>query len=139
MQTILSILKLAGGWHHGLNLKIENPPYLALVIEATDESGPCGLPAISVAYYGERNGDMMRRPEMLFELGRGSNRTFFLDPFYWRNDFVGTDQHSRSIADGHYVVSAEVYERHIRFAEEWDNVLRTQDLVSAFVSRRDSR
>ena len=44
MQTILQILKMAGGWHHGLNLKIENPPYMALVIEATDESGPCGLP-----------------------------------------------------------------------------------------------
>ncbi len=50
MKTILQILKLAGGWHHGLYLKIENPPYMALVIEATDESGPCGLPAISVAH-----------------------------------------------------------------------------------------
>ena len=27
MQTILAILKQAGGWHHGLYLKIENPPY----------------------------------------------------------------------------------------------------------------
>ena len=53
MQTILAILKQAGGWHHGLYLKIENPPYMALVIEATDESGPCGLPAISVCHYGE--------------------------------------------------------------------------------------
>ena len=50
MQTILRILKQAGGWHHGLYLKIENPPYMALVIEATDESGPCGLPSISVAH-----------------------------------------------------------------------------------------
>jgi hypothetical protein len=69
MQTILRILKQAGGWHHGLYLKIENPPYMALVIEATDESGPCGLPAISVCHYGEQNGDLMRDPEMCFELG----------------------------------------------------------------------
>jgi hypothetical protein len=34
MQTILRILKQAGGWHHGLYLKIENQPYMALVIEA---------------------------------------------------------------------------------------------------------
>ena len=54
MQTILRILKQAGGWHHGLYLKIENPPYMALVIEATDESGPCGLPAISVATTANR-------------------------------------------------------------------------------------
>jgi len=70
MQTLLQILKQAGGWHHGLYLKIENPPYMALVIEATDESGPCGLPAISVCHYGEQNGDLMRDPEMCFELGQ---------------------------------------------------------------------
>ena len=46
MQTILRILKQAGGWHHGLYLKIENLSYMALAIEATDESGPCGLPSI---------------------------------------------------------------------------------------------
>ena len=69
MKTILEILKQAGGWHHGLSLKIENPPFMALVIEATDESGPCGLPAISVAHYGEQNGDLMRDPEMCFDLG----------------------------------------------------------------------
>jgi hypothetical protein len=60
MKTILAILKQAGGWHHGLSLKIENPPYMALVIEATDESGPCGLPVLSVCHYGEQNGDLMR-------------------------------------------------------------------------------
>jgi len=40
MQTILAILKRAGGWHPGLHLKIDNPPYMELVIEAMDESGP---------------------------------------------------------------------------------------------------
>ena len=50
MQTLLDILKRAGGWNPGLYLKIENAPYMALVIEATDESGPSGLPAISVAH-----------------------------------------------------------------------------------------
>jgi hypothetical protein len=28
MQTILEILRKAGGWHHGLYLKIDNPPYM---------------------------------------------------------------------------------------------------------------
>jgi hypothetical protein len=69
MQTILHILRQAGGWHHGLHLKIENPPYLELVIEAMDESGPMGLPTLSVAHYGLQNGDFMRNPEMCFELG----------------------------------------------------------------------
>ena len=45
MQTILQILIAAGGWYPGLSLKIENTPYMALVIESMDESGPMGLPA----------------------------------------------------------------------------------------------
>ncbi len=69
MQTVLDILKRAGGWHPGLSLKIENQPFMSLVIEAMDESGPCGLPALSVAHYGEeQNGDPTRDPEMCFEL-----------------------------------------------------------------------
>ncbi len=80
MQTILRILKTAGGWHHGLSLRIDNPPFLPLCIEAVDESGPCGLPALSVEHYGEQNGDAMRDPEMLFELGLLGGA--HLNPFY---------------------------------------------------------
>ena len=81
MKTILDILQKAGGWHHGLHLHIENPHYVALVIEATDESGPCGLPVLSVCHYGEQNGDAMRDPEMCFELGFAGGA--HLNPFYW--------------------------------------------------------
>jgi hypothetical protein len=63
-----SALSKAGGWHPGLYLKINNSPYLELVIEAMGESGPMGLPAIS-AHYGQQNGDLMRSPAMCFELG----------------------------------------------------------------------
>src|SRR5580704_8618149 len=90
MQTLLDILKRAGGWNPGLYLKIENAPYMALVIEATDESGPSGLPAISVAHYGEQNGDLMRDPEMCFELGFAEGP--HLEPFYFRNDYLGIEQ-----------------------------------------------
>jgi hypothetical protein len=84
MQTIIDILKRAGGWNFGLCLTIENSPYMALVIEALDESGPMGLPALSVAHYGEQNGDLMRDPEMCFELQLAEGP--HLDPFYYRND-----------------------------------------------------
>jgi hypothetical protein len=81
MKIILDILQKSGGWHHGLHLHIENTPYMALVIEATDESGPCGLPALSVCHYGEQNGDAMRDPEMCFELGFAGGA--HLNPFYY--------------------------------------------------------
>jgi hypothetical protein len=130
METVLRILKIAGGWNYGLHLRIENPPYMALVIEATDESGPCGLPAISVCHYGVQNGDAMRDPEMCFELGFAGGA--HLNPFYWRNDYAGVEQWSRSIRDSHYCYNAQLHQQHESFAKVWDKNLQQQSFAEAF-------
>ncbi len=70
---------------------------MPLVIEARRRPGPCGLPALSVAHYGEQNGDLMRDPEMCFELGFDGGIAD-LNPFYYRNDSVGVEQWSRTSA-----------------------------------------
>jgi hypothetical protein len=134
MQTILQILLKAGGWHHGLSLTIENPPYMDLVIEATDDAGPCGLPVISVAHYGLQNGDLMRDPEMCFELGFAGGA--HLSPFYWRNDYAGVEQWSRAIVRDHYVYLVSLHQQHERFAKQWDDNLRLQGFVQAFERQR---
>jgi len=130
MQAILDILHKAGGWHHGLYLKIDHPPYMKLVIEATDGPGPLGLPAISVAHYGLHNGDLMRDPEMCFELGTAGGA--HLDPFYWRNDYVGVEQSSREFHNGNYYALLDIHEQHRQFAAAWDRNLREQGFVEAF-------
>src|ERR1700761_3495113 len=130
MKAILDILQKAGGWHPGLYLKIANPPYMELVIEAIDESGPCGLPSLSGAHYGKLNGDAMRDPEMCFELGASCG--LHLNPFYWRNDYVGIEQWSRSIVDGLYVYKRSLHQEHEAFAALWDNNLREQGFLEAF-------
>lgn len=49
MTTLLKIIQKGGVWRPSLYLKIDNPPYMELVIEAMDESGPFGcLPFPSV-------------------------------------------------------------------------------------------
>ena len=101
MQTILQIIQKAGGWHPGLYLKIDNPPYMELVIEAMDESGPMGLPAISVRSLWRTERRAMRDPEMCFELGLAGGA--HLSAFYYRNDYVGVEQWSRNIVRGNYV------------------------------------
>ena len=133
MKTILAILKQSGGWHHGLSLKIENPPYMALVIEATDESGPCGLPTISVCHYGEQNGDLMRDPEMCFELGFAGGA--HLNPFYWRNDYAGIEQWSRFIQEGNYFYHLQLHAQHESFAKTWDTNLRQQGFAEVFTDK----
>jgi len=134
MQTLLQIIAKAGGWRPSLYLKIANAPYMELVIEAMDESGPLGLPSLSVCHYGEQNGDLMRDPEMCFELGRAGG-AHILDPFYWRNDYVAVEQWSRNIIREHYVCLLELHEQHKRFAETWDNNLRLQGFSEAFTNK----
>lgn len=134
MDTVLRILTAAGGWHHGLHLRIENPPYMALVIEATDESGPCGLPALSVCHYGQQNGDAMRDPEMCFELGLAGGA--HLNPYYWRADYVAIEQWSRFIQGGHYCFHRQLHAEHERFAQLWDRNLRQQGFAEAFERQR---
>ena len=137
MQTILQILKMAGGWHPGLYLKIDNPPYTELVIEAMDESGPMGLPAISVCHYGEQNGDAMRDPEMCFELGLAGGA--HLSAFYYRNDYLGIEQWSRNIVDGNYIHLIALHAQHERLAKTWDDNLRLQGFAEAFERQQTPR
>ena len=133
MKTLLAILKKAGGWRPSLYVKIENPPYMPLVIEAVDESGPLGLPAISVCHYGEQNGDAMRDPEMCFELGFAGGA--HLIPYYWRNDYVAVEQVSRAVVNDHYVALLQLQEQHEKFARTWDNNLRLQQYEEAFTDK----
>jgi hypothetical protein len=133
MKTVLELIRKAGGWHPGLYLKIPNEPYMALVIEATDESGPCGLPAVSIAHHSEQNGDLMRDPEMCFELGFAGGA--HLNPFYWRNDLVGVEQWSRFIRDGNYCFHPQLHEQHEGFAKFWDKNLAAQQFVEAFTDK----
>jgi hypothetical protein len=133
MKTVLELIKRAGGWHPGLYLKIDNAPCMELVIEAMDESGPCGLPAVSVAHYGEQNGDLMRDPEMCFELGLAGGP--HLNAFYWRNDYAGVEQWSRFIRDGNYCYHTHLHAQHESFAKLWDKNLDAQRFVEAFTDK----
>ena len=133
MQTILDILKHAGGWHHGLHLTIANPPFGELDIEAMEEFGPQGLPALSVVQFGEQNSDLMRDPEMCFELGLAGGT--HLNPFYWRNDYAAVEQWSRNVVRNQYVHLVALHEQQANFAKTWDNNLRLQGFAEAFTDK----
>lgn len=105
---------------------------MELVIEAVGETEPLGLPLLSVAHYREQNDDLMRDPEMCFELIGSDNGVLSFDPFYWRNDYVGVEQWSRNIVASQYVQRAALYIQHLRFAATWDDNLRLQGFAGAF-------
>ncbi len=131
LQTIPKILRVAGQLRPGFCLSIENEPNMRLVIEDIQSPGPDGHPSLSVAHYGEQNGDAMRDPEMLFEMVEGAGR-IRLEPYYFRNDYVGVEQHSRLNQDGVMLVRPELVREHQRFARMWDRNLRAQGFIEAF-------
>ena len=103
---------------------------MELVIEAGEEPGPTGLALISVAHYDEQNGDLMRDPEMFFQLA--TRNIPELIPFYYRHDYVGVEQWSRNIIRDYYVRVDVLHKQHERFAMTWDNDLRMHNFAEAF-------
>ena len=136
MRTIAQILTEAGTLPPGFHLHIENPPWMPLDIEDIETSGPNGLPTISVAHYGQQNGDAMRDPEMLFEMRREGGE-IVLAPYYWRNDYVGIERYSSYRDDQQKLFTlAALKRRHEEFARVWDRNLRTQGFYEAFTHSR---
>ena len=133
MRTLALILMEAGPLPSGFHLHIDNPPWMPLDIEDIEISGPNGLPTVSVAHYGQQNGDAMRDPEMLFEIRRDGSE-IVLVPYYWRNDYLGIERYSSFRDDEHKLFTlANLKRQHEEFARLWDNNLRTQGYYEAFL------
>jgi len=135
MRTVALILQLAAPLKPGFYIKVKNEPWMDLVIEDTHELGPNNLPVISVAHYSKQHGDLMRDPEMLFEMEK-SGTEITLTPFYWRNDYAGIEQYSASRVESQWIVNAKLRLDQVAFARTWDSNLRAQNFVAAFVRQQ---
>lgn len=137
MNTVLRIIEDSGGLKPGNAISIENAPWMRLAIEVLAERGPDGHLVVSVAQYGELNGDLMRDPEMLFEAVERDG-VAELWPFYFRNDYVGVEQRSRYRNESGNLVCLPQRTREMEtFARMWDQNLSDQGFLEAF--RRGSR
>lgn len=135
MKIILDILEAAGiDATKSFYLKVTNGSWMPLVIEGIG-TGPSGRPAISVCHYGEQNGDLMRDPEMCFELAKDYRKsaegTPILYPYYWRNDYAGIEQESRYSKDGQEYVRRNWLAQHTSFARMWNKNIKDQGFLKA--------
>jgi hypothetical protein len=55
-----------------------------------------------------------------------------LNPFYYRNDYLGVEQWSRFITNSSYAYRAELHRQHEEFAKLWDKNLRSQGFAEVF-------
>ena len=131
--TMLTELKRAGRFFPGSHVAIENNPYMRLVIEYLEERGPDGHPVISIAHYGEQNGDAMRDPEMLFQVLRDDTE-LVIQAFYYRNDYVGVEEWSRYHDDqDRLIAKLKLESEHERFASMWALALEQQGFPDALI------
>ena len=75
----------------------------------------------------------MRDPEMCFELGLAGGA--HLNPFYWRNDYVGIEQWSRFIRRRQLLLSPAASRAARGFAKTWDKNLRSQGFAEVFTDK----
>ncbi|MFN2977627.1 DUF6908 domain-containing protein [Terriglobus aquaticus] len=112
----------------GTAVKIVNEPYMALTVENIG-LGPRGLPALSICHYGEQNGDLMRDPEMCFELEIEGDRLKEAHPYYFRNDYAGFEQNA--IDEDTKIICARMIREQRAFSETWSRNLIEQGFLRA--------
>lgn len=109
-------------------VKIENAPYMSLTVENIG-LGPRGLPALSICHYGEQNGDLMRDPEMCFEMEIENGSVKEFHPYYYRNDYVAFEQNAVDEENRRIDVRAVQSQREM--ADIWDSNLAAQGFLEA--------
>lgn len=98
------------------HLRLELPPYLPLVIERVGE-------IISVAHYGELNGDLMRDPELTYLWGTWAVLSI-------TQDYVGHYAEVYGEVDGHPEVNIALFNDLIGFSAMWAKNIRDQGWLS---------
>ena len=115
-------------------LRIENPPFMRLVIEVVGTLFPNGTCEVSVAHYGEQNGDQMRDPEITFLVVPSEVAEWQWHPLTFTNDYVGTYQIAAEYDNfGRLRARDARLQRELcEFVEMWDRNIKHQGFLEAF-------
>ncbi len=127
MRNVQKIIDLRGGLEalKQRPIRLQVPGFMRLVIEHVG-CGPRGGELVSVANYGEQNGDLMRDPEIVSEVATGQ-----WQPVSIQMDYVGRYREAVFVGeDGKvYLRPAEVRDIAL-FARIWNRNLKYQGFVA---------
>lgn len=98
-----------------------NGTYMPVHIELIDRTEKYNH--ISLAHYGQQNGDAMRDPEMLFALHKETQQFI---PYYYRNDYMGMEQYSVRWTEEGVLLNRRLQANHTTFANQWLRNIDTQ-------------
>ncbi len=133
MVTVQAIIDQHGGIEtlKEKGIKIENKPYMPLVIEWIG-SGPYETELVSVAHYYTQNGDAMRDPEIVFSL----SKLGYWMPMSFLQDNLGLYQEAVTIRDDSFFFKAALIRDLQEFAKTWDRNLAEQGFLAAYAGTR---
>lgn len=128
MKNVKQLIELFGGLDKlkkaavegGDYIRIENEPFMRLVIEWIGPGTSTYTEQISVAHYYEQNGDAMRDPEITFEVERD---TLEMTPLTFQQDNMGIYWELTTPAK---LADAE------EFCKMWDENIRDQGFLESF-------
>ena len=108
-------------------LRLENPPFMRLVIEVICGPYPNGAYELSVAHYAEQNGDAMRDPEITFLVVPSAESTTWT-PLTYENSYLGAYQVVAEVSsEGLIQVKQSRAMNDLRdFANQWDYNIKEQ-------------
>ncbi len=129
MKNIQRMIEERGGYEAVREnyLRLENPPFIRLVVEVIGGPYENGGYEVSVAHYGEQNGDAMRDPEMTFLVVPSGDVTTWT-PLTFENSYLGAWMVAATLnQDGQLMVRNAALLHDLRdFANQWDCNLKEQ-------------
>jgi hypothetical protein len=145
MKNVAKIIKTCGGLQvltgspvgTGKALRIESEGFMTLHIECIGLSPrEDGMVLVSVAHYGEQNGDAMRDPDMVFDVNTSDDPAIGWESGEWRpvsfrNDYVGLFQEAMVVEDGRVMVWPKLMKELKSFAGTWNRNIKEQGFVTA--------
>jgi hypothetical protein len=126
-QSFATILAQLLGHETAVRIRVD--VYMPLSIEAIGASAD-GNRLISLCHYGEQNGDLMRDPEMVFELFTHGEASA-AEPLSFQNDYMGLFQEVyRYDDDGKKThVNTRLKQELTFFARTWFTNLKDQGFL----------
>ena len=135
MQHIQRMIDQHGGFEavRTCYLRLENPPFMRLVIEVIGGPYPNGAYEVSVAHYAEQNGDAMRDPEITFLVAPAEQGTTWT-PLTFENSYLGCYKVVAQVTPTGLVEARDpALMRDLSdFATQWDRNLKQQGFMAVF-------
>jgi len=130
MQTVKKIIDLFGGLDalKRNHIKLEVEGFMPLSVEYIG-TGPRGLPLVSVMHYYTQHGDVMRDPDMEFEIDRQGE----WHPISYRQDSLGMMQEAVFVDcdTGKVMIRPKLVRDLKTFMRTWSRNLAEQGFLDA--------